>query len=48
MTACDAHFRVWWRVFLLRQAGVATFTDLIAAKVAWECSLALQRKLNPL
>lgn len=33
---------------LMRHAGIAEITDLIEAKLAWEVSLALQKRLGNL
>lgn len=46
MEPCDAHFETWWRCFLRRQAGIATVQDLAFSRMAWELSMAVQKKLG--
>ncbi len=46
MTPADAHFQDWWRLWLRQQAGLATVPDLVFSRMAWEMSMAAQKKLG--
>ncbi|WP_185859282.1 hypothetical protein [Vreelandella populi] len=48
MEPANPYFQQWWQAWQKQQAGVATLSDLIATRVHWEMSMALQKRLGGL
>ena len=48
MEPADPDFLIWWRHFVLMQAGVASAQDAFMASFHWTLSMELQQRLGNL